>query len=778
MRHPWSIARRIAVVHVALVAAIALFSVWSAYLQAREVAQRVEERHVHGVTALVARDPALVSALRAGDAPALQAGIDGWIAEAQVSWLTVMDPDGMRLASWRPEQVGVRYPKPVDAVVAGDTVVELSSTGAAGRSVRALAPVVDPEDGTVLGVVTTGVQISDVAIMAQAQIPGILLGSAAVAAVGLLVAWLVGRYLNRVTLGRGPEQIAEQFLLAETAMDSLEAGVVVLAPDGRARLHNDAAARLLGWEGAGEPRLPTELSAALPGAVGGEASLAAGGRVLVVQQRVVRSPGRSDPGGSVPPTALAAAAREGVTTAPAGSRVLVLHDRTDLQRLGDELTVAHTLTTALRAQTHEHANQLHTALALVESGRLEAARAVLSRRAADEEASDDVLAALLDAKAAQARERGVALTWSAELTAPAPLRPLDLLTVLGNLVDNALDAAAAPDLSAADRWVDVEVVSDAAGLLVQGGRRRPRTLRRGPRPTLRPGLVDEARRRRRTRHGAVADAADRGGGRRGRGRRDRLGHRVHRRGAPHPPTPGGDMTARPYRVLVVEDEQLTAETYVAHLDRLPGFEVAAVAGSLLAARQVAAAGLHADGRFPFDVVLLDMNLPDGHGLDFLHQLRAAGFHGGVLALTAATDLPVVRRAVAYGVTQYLVKPFGFDEFADRLGGFRAASAMLAGDGALDGQEQVDAVFRVSRERRAEALPKGLTEGTLREVVELLGADPETALSAAEVGERLGISRVTARRYLEHLERIRRVRRSARHGGRGRPEQEYRWAGRT
>lgn len=467
MRHPWSIARRIAVVHVALVAAIALFSVWSAYLQAREVAQRVEERHVQGVTTLVARDPALVSALRAGDAPALQAGIDGWIAEAQVSWLTVMDPDGMRLASWRPEQVGVRYPKPVDAVVAGDTVVELSSTGAAGRSVRALAPVVDPEDGTVLGVVTTGVQISDVAIMAQAQIPGILLGSAAVAAVGLLVAWLVGRYLNRVTLGRGPEQIAEQFLLAETAMDSLEAGVVVLAPDGRARLHNDAAARLLGWEGAGEPRPPTELSAALPGAIGGDASLAVGGRVLVVQQRVVRAPGRSDPGGSVPPPALAAAAREGVTTAPAGSRVLVLHDRTDLQRLGDELTVAHTLTTALRAQTHEHANQLHTALALVESGRLEAARAVLSRRAADEEASDDVLAALLDAKAAQARERGVALTWSAELTAPAPLRPLDLLTVLGNLVDNALDAAAAPDLSAADRWVDVEVVSDAAGLLVQ-----------------------------------------------------------------------------------------------------------------------------------------------------------------------------------------------------------------------------------------------------------------------------------------------------------------------
>lgn len=238
------------------------------------------------------------------------------------------------------------------------------------------------------------------------------------------------------------------------------------------------------------------------------------------------------------------------------------------------------------------------------------------------------------------------------------------------------------------------------------------------------------------------------------------------------------MSAPPHRVLIVEDEALTAQTYVDHLRRLPGFEVAAVAGTLLQARRITAAGLHADGRFPFDVVLLDMNLPDGHGLDFLQQLRGAGFLGGVLALTAATELPVVRRAVAHGVVQYLVKPFGFDEFADRLGGFRAAAALLAGSGTLAGQDQVDAVFRVSRERRAEELPKGLTEGTLREVVGLLGGEPARGLSAAEVGEALGISRVTARRYLEHLERIRRVDRSARHGGRGRPEQEHRWTDRA
>lgn len=237
------------------------------------------------------------------------------------------------------------------------------------------------------------------------------------------------------------------------------------------------------------------------------------------------------------------------------------------------------------------------------------------------------------------------------------------------------------------------------------------------------------------------------------------------------------MAERPCRVLVVEDEALTAQTYADYLGRLPGFELAAVAPSLLAARQLTAAALRTGGRFPFDLVLLDMNLPDGHGLDLLRQLRGAGFHGGVLALTAATDLPVVRRALSLGVVQYLVKPFGFEEFAERMGGYRAASALLAGSGRLEGQEQVDAALRTGRERHAEELPKGLTDGTLRDVLELLRTTPERAHSAAEVGAELGISRVTARRYLEHLERIRRATRAARHGGRGRPEQEYRWAGR-
>ena len=124
------------------------------------------------------------------------------------------------------------------------------------------------------------------------------------------------------------------------------------------------------------------------------------------------------------------------------------------------------------------------------------------------------------------------------------------------------------------------------------------------------------------------------------------------------------MTAADLRVLIVEDEPITARTYAGYLERVPGFRAAATAHTLDQARRVLHAALRGDGRV--DVVLLDLNLPDGHALDLLAQVRGAGFTGAVLALTAATELPVVRRALALGVTQYLVKPFGFDEFAQRL----------------------------------------------------------------------------------------------------------------
>lgn len=233
---------------------------------------------------------------------------------------------------------------------------------------------------------------------------------------------------------------------------------------------------------------------------------------------------------------------------------------------------------------------------------------------------------------------------------------------------------------------------------------------------------------------------------------------------------------RDYRVLVIEDEQVTADTYAEYLARTGGFEVVHVSPTARDAVGFLADQMRRGGSFGVDVVLLDMNLPDGHGLDVLRQMRSAGFTGGVLALTASTELRTIRRAVALGVVQYLVKPFGYRQFAERMRAFRELAAEFAGAGTAPGQDVVDRAFPLSRPAGPPELPKGLTEQTLDAVVALLRGAPSNALSAGEVGAAVGTSRVTARRYLEHLYRVGMVERSPRYGTPGRPENEYRWTG--
>lgn len=117
---------------------------------------------------------------------------------------------------------------------------------------------------------------------------------------------------------------------------------------------------------------------------------------------------------------------------------------------------------------------------------------------------------------------------------------------------------------------------------------------------------------------------------------------------------------RDYRVLIIEDEQLTADTYVEYLARAGGYEVVHRSPTMAdALRFLKSQWSQQRQSFGVDVVLLDMNLPDGHGLEVLRQMRSAGFTGGVLALTGATELKTIRQAIALGVVQYLVKPFGY-----------------------------------------------------------------------------------------------------------------------
>ena len=220
------------------------------------------------------------------------------------------------------------------------------------------------------------------------------------------------------------------------------------------------------------------------------------------------------------------------------------------------------------------------------------------------------------------------------------------------------------------------------------------------------------------------------------------------------------------RVLVVEDEPVAAEAHRAYVDRTPGFRTAAVAGT-------GAAALDALSRLPVDLVLLDMNLPDAHGIDLCRRIRAAGAQVDVLAVTSARELTTVRAAAAHGVVGYLLKPFTYPALRDRLAAYAEYRERLHAGGDAAGQDDVDRVLGGVRPSRPAPLPKGMGRETLDAVVAAVRAAGE-GLSAAETAELIGASRITARRYLEYLADTGLVDRAPRYGGAGRPELEYRW----
>ena len=229
------------------------------------------------------------------------------------------------------------------------------------------------------------------------------------------------------------------------------------------------------------------------------------------------------------------------------------------------------------------------------------------------------------------------------------------------------------------------------------------------------------------------------------------------------------MTAA-IRVLVVEDDAFLADAHRELVERVAGFEVVGVARSggealrFLAAREV-------------DLVLLDIYLPDMTGLEVVQALRARGLATDVIAVTSARDLDVVRTAVSQGIVQYLLKPFTFAALRDKLGRYADYRRQVTTPERtrIDAQQDVDRMLDTLRAPGRPALPKGLSEDTLAAVVRLLqGASTE--LSASQVAEGVGVSRVTARRYLEHLTGQRLVSRSPRYGAAGRPEYHYAWTG--
>jgi response regulator of citrate/malate metabolism len=219
------------------------------------------------------------------------------------------------------------------------------------------------------------------------------------------------------------------------------------------------------------------------------------------------------------------------------------------------------------------------------------------------------------------------------------------------------------------------------------------------------------------------------------------------------------MTDR--KVLVVDDDFMVASIHIRFVERIPGFSVVGTAATGRAA-------LDEIERLQPDLVLLDVHLPDMTGIDVLRTLRAAGNQVGVLIVTAAREADTVRAAAAGGAAHYVVKPFEFDDLRLRMEAWRTAQDALTEDTAAQGD--IDAVFTPVVAGPPRALPKGLSAPTAESVLEVLASAAE--VSASECAERVGISRVSARRYLEHFVETGRATVRLQYGG-GRPERRYR-----
>ncbi|MFE5814921.1 ATP-binding protein [Streptomyces sp. NPDC056479] len=347
----------------------------------------------------------------------------------RAEYIVVMDRRGVRWSHPTPSEIGRLVSTDPGQALAGHEVMQIDS-GTLGRTARGKVPLRD-DDGKIVGAVSVGIAYDSVRARLLHAIPGLFAYAGGALAVGALAAWLISRRVQRQTRDLAFSDISALLSEREAMLHGIREGVVALDRGGRIRLLNDEARRLLGIgdeavgrsldEALGEGRTTDVLA----GRVTGTDLLTVRGQRVLVANRMP-----TDDGGAV----------------------ATLRDRTELEQLGRELDSTRGLIDALRAQDHEHANRMHTLLGLLELEMYDDAvefvgEVVGDHRATAEQVAekiqDPLLAALLVGKATVAAERGVALRLSDRTGLPDRLiDPRGLVTIVGNLVDNALDAVA------------------------------------------------------------------------------------------------------------------------------------------------------------------------------------------------------------------------------------------------------------------------------------------------------------------------------------------------
>jgi sensor histidine kinase regulating citrate/malate metabolism len=421
-----------------VVAVVVLVGGALAVLDARHDADEAARQQVIGIATTLADSPSTAAAIESGRATELlQPVTEAVRRHTDIAFITIMAPNRIRFTHTDPTQIGGEYIGTIEPALRGETFSEVY-TGTLGPSIRAVAPVRD-QSGAIVGLVSAGILQTSLADRWRSTWPTIAAVSLGALAISLGGVWLIRRRLLRQTHGLRPDELRLMYEHHDAILHSVSEGLIVVDRTGVV-LVNDEARRLLALPPGPVDRtdLPEFLRIYNPGARD-EVHVTAD-RVLVVNRSPVADEHTSE--------------------------VVTIRDRTELQGALGELGSLKVLTDTLRSQAHEAANKLHTIVTMVEMGRPDDAvrfateELALSQQLVDRLSSavgEPALVALLLGKAAQADERGIELTITEDTHLPSssgevPLTGQEMVTVVGNLIDNAMDAC-----DRDDPWVEVTV---------------------------------------------------------------------------------------------------------------------------------------------------------------------------------------------------------------------------------------------------------------------------------------------------------------------------------
>ncbi|MEW1545386.1 sensor histidine kinase [Streptomyces tsukubensis] len=452
---PRSLAGQLFAMQVVLVAVIVASGALFAYVIDRSQAEETARRQSTATAAAVADSPSVAAAARSADPSAvLQPYAERVRRDAGVAFVTIMAPDGIRWTHPQPGEIGRRYLGETEQALRGEVHSE-TTVGVLGSSIRTVVPVFAPAapgdpagpaaGREVIALVSAGITIERISEQVREQVIGLLLAAGGALALGGLGTYVINARLRRHTHGMNAGELSRMHDYHQAVLHAVREGLLML--DGRRRiaLVNDGARELLGLgeDSVGRPVAELGLPPALTGAL--LASEPRVDEVHLTADRIVV-----------------------VNTSPViggehRGTVVTLRDHTELQALSGELDSERGFSHALRSQAHEAANRLHTVVSLIELGRVDeavdfaTAELELAQELTDRvvgAVGEPVLAALLLGKASQANERGVELVLAEDSriddgVLPPSLPARDLVTILGNLVDNAVEAASEAAVSGA-----------------------------------------------------------------------------------------------------------------------------------------------------------------------------------------------------------------------------------------------------------------------------------------------------------------------------------------